>query len=191
MGGRISASVEPGHHVRQAGRRHRQEPGRAREVEIEAEVCLLELLGGRGCRLVLLAVAGVEEIKESRAVRCELLLLLLLLLLPGLGRGPPPTLQHLSFPGGLFHCRITIFRNFIKIKFCLLTGRHSHTLRLCFSLPDPVRCRVCLSRGRAGIGRGMVRLPLGSATTEMHPHVAEEVLSVVEVVTTEVAGWVL
>ena len=81
--GRISARVEPGHHVGQCGRRHSQEPG-VGEVEIEAKVGVLELLRGRSSRLVLLAVAGVEEIKESRAVRSELL--------PGLSDAPPTTL---------------------------------------------------------------------------------------------------
>ena len=102
--GRISARVEPGHHVGQPRRRHRQEPGRPGEVEVEAKVCVLQLLRGSGRRLELLAVAGVEEIKESRAVRCELLLLLLLL---GFNRRPPTTLHHFSLPGGLFHWRIT------------------------------------------------------------------------------------
>ena len=118
VGGRISGwVVEPGHHVGQPGWGHRQE-ARVGEVEVEAKVCLLELLGGRGRRLVLLAVAGVEEIKESRTVRCELLLLLLLLLFPGLGSAPCPgpsdTLQHLAFPGGLFTCRIRSLENLIN-----------------------------------------------------------------------------
>ena len=100
--GRISARVEPGHHVGQWWRRHSQEPG-VGEVEIEAKVGVLELLRGRSSRLVFLAVAGVEEIKESRAVRSELL--------PGLTDAPPPTSHHFSFLGGLFPYRMTFLKH--------------------------------------------------------------------------------
>ena len=76
---------------------------------------------------------------------------------------------------------------------CLLTCWNRQAIRLGFSLPGPVWPGLRLGSARTGVGRRLtgVWLPLSCSTTEVHPDVAQEVLGVVEVVTTEVAGWVL
>ena len=73
-GWRISSRVESWHHVGETRGRDGQEP-RAGEINIEAKVWVLELLGGDCGRLgllVLVAVTRVQEIKESRTVRSQL-----------------------------------------------------------------------------------------------------------------------
>ena len=70
--GRISAGMEPGHHVRETWGGHWEKP-RAGEVEIESKVWMLELVRGDSGCLVFLTISRVEKIKKRCAVRSKLL----------------------------------------------------------------------------------------------------------------------
>ena len=156
VGGRISAGVEAGHHVGQSRGGHREEPGTG-EVEIKTKVWMLELLRGHSCclGLVLVAVSGVEEVKEGGAVGSKLLLLLLLLLLLSslFGHRLLHSSSHLTwlrprhFLRALFH--YTGKFTFEDILVSLLTSRDGRALSLCLPLPRP----LCSSLGRTLVRR--------------------------------------